>query len=147
MNLQEKLQAELKQALKNQQEAKVQVLRLLLAQIKNAGIEKKAPLTDEEVLNLLQRQKKQNLEAIDLYRQGGRQDLVDKEEAEKQIIESFLPKELPEEDLEKIVDQIIAKVEGNDFGRIMGEVMKEIKGRADGKAVAAMVKSKLKNRF
>ena len=90
MNLQGTLQEKLIKALKARDEAKTGVLRMILAQIKEASIEKQAKITDEEVADILRRQQKQRIEAIKFYQKAGRKDLVEKEEAEKKIIESFL---------------------------------------------------------
>jgi len=143
MSLQEKIQTELVAALKSKDDIKVQALRLVMAQIKDTQIEKRAPLSDEEVVRILHKLSKQHDEAIAFYRQGKREDLVNKEETEKKIIGSFMPQALSEAEINTVIDQVIVEVGKGNFGQVMGMVMKKIAGRADGQVIAELVKSKL----
>lgn len=146
--LKEKIEAELKGAMKNQTMDKLQTLRLLLAQIKNQEIDNKTKgksgeLTDEEIIAVLKREAKKRKEAMYLYIQGGREDLREKEEAELNIIKSYLPEEMGEMEIAKVLDAVIARAEKKEIGPIMGMAMKELGGRADGVVVQKILKEKL----
>lgn len=147
MALLQKLSDDLKTAMKGGQKERVDVLRFALAGVQGAQKEKNAKqpgvaLTDEEAVAVLQKEAKRRREAIELFRQGKRDDLVTKEEAELAILSEYIPKGLSTAELEKIVDDL--KAQGvNDFNSLMRETMKLAKGRADGKAVGAVIKKKL----
>lgn len=144
MSLQDKIQEELNQAVKAKDETKVRTLRFVMAQIKDAQIEKRASLEDEEIVKILRKIEKQQAEAISLYEKGQRPDLIEKEEAERKIVRSFLPQLLKPEEIEKIVDAVIASQGKANFGQVMGEVMRQVGGRADGKIVSEIVSQKIK---
>jgi len=133
--------------MKGGQKDRVGVLRFMLAGVQNAQKEKgvKQPgeaLTDEEAVAVLQKEAKRRKEAIELFRQGKRDDLVKKEEAELAMIYEYLPKELSAAEIEKMVDEL--KTQGfNDFNALMRETMKLVKGRADGRTVGDVIKKKL----
>jgi uncharacterized protein YqeY len=147
MALLAKLNEDLKTAMKSGQKERVEVLRFVLAGVQSAAKEKNAKepgatLTDEEVIALLQKESKRRREAIELFRQGKRDDLVTKEEADLAVIGEYVPKGLSAEEIGKMVDE--AKAAGNnDFNSLMRETMKLAKGRADGKMVGDIVKQKL----
>ena len=144
MSLKDNLTEELKKALKGKDEERVTVLRCLLSQIKDAQIERKADLTDEEIIKLLRKQVKQRDESIDLYGKANREDLAGKEKREKKIIESFLPAQLGKQELERIIDQVILEAQSDNFGEVIGRVMKKTAGKADGKLVSQIVSQRLK---
>jgi len=145
--LKEKLTDDLKEAMKAGLKEKTDTVRFLLAQIQNREIEKRstgqAPtLTDEEVIEALQKEVKKRREAIELFRKGGRPELVQKEEKELVFIAGYLPAEMSREELEKIIVDL--KNQGfNDFNSLMKEAMKKVKGKADGKLVSEIVKGKV----
>ena len=145
--LKEKLTDDLKGSMKAGTSEKTGVVRFLLAQIHNREIEKRstgqAPvLAEEEVIEVLQREVKKRREAVELFRKGGRDELVQKEEKELAFINGYLPAEMSREELERIIDDL--KNQGfNDFNSLMKEAMKKIKGKADGKLVSEIVKGKL----
>ncbi|MGC9968469.1 MAG: GatB/YqeY domain-containing protein [Minisyncoccia bacterium] len=147
MALFQKINDDLKSAMKGGQKDRVGVLRFMLAGVQNAQKEKgvKQPgeaLTDEEAVAVLQKEAKRRKEAIELFRQGKRDDLVKKEEAELAMIYEYLPKELSAAEIEKMVDEL--KTQGfNDFNALMRETMKLVKGRTDGKTVGDIIKKKL----
>jgi len=143
--LQEKIEKALKESLKKKQEVVASTLRLLLSAIKNAQIEKRGELSDEEILKIIKREVKSRDEAVELYKKAGRDELVEKEEAEKKILQEYLPEELSNEEIEKVVDEVL-KTAGDspNFGQVMGQVMGRFKGRANGKKVAELVKEKIK---
>lgn len=145
------IQADLKEAMKARDEARVSTLRFLLAQIHNREIalhgEGKS-LTDEEVIAVLQKQVKERRESIEAFRQGGREDLLRKEEAELAILNKYLPQQLAPEELEKITSEIIGEIGATgpaDFGKVMKTVMERVRGQVDGNIVVRVVKERLGN--
>lgn len=145
-NLLEKLQEEMKAAMKSGQKERLSVIRMLISEIKKVQIDKKKELTDEEIIEVLQRYAKQRKESIKQYREAGREDLAQKEEFELKVVQEFLPQPLSEEELEKVIDETISELGASsmkDMGKVMKAVMEKVKGRADGSAVSAIVKKKL----
>lgn len=140
---------ELKNAMKAGEATKRDTLRFLQSALKNVAIEKRKPVTDftdAEVQEVVKRLVKQRKDSIEQYRAGGRQDLVDKEEAELAMITPYLPSTLSPEATEALVDQVIVslgEVTTKDMGRIMGAVMKESAGQADGTLVREIVTQRL----
>ena len=146
MGLQEKLLDDMKTAMKSGNKVALETLRMLRSQLKNASIAKGEDLSEEDVIGVLSKEAKKRKESLELFRQGGREDLAEKEEMEMQIIASYLPEALSEDELAKIVDKAVVETEAEslrDMGKVMGVVMPQVKGRADGKAVQEMVKKKL----
>ncbi len=147
MALLQKLNDDLKTAMKGGQKDRIEVLRFVLSGVNNAQKEKnvKAPgvaLTDEEVVSILQKEAKRRKEAVELFKQGKRDDLVKKEDADLAIIFEYIPQALSSAEIEHIVDDVKSKGAA-DFNSIMKEVMKVAKGRADGKTVGDVIKKKL----
>ena len=126
--------------------AKLGALRNILAQVKNkeiALIKRAEGLSDEEVIAVIKTMVKQNLESIEQFKKGGRQDLVDKEEAELKILQFFLPPQLSRDEIKVIVNDIVKNLQASgskDTGRVMKEVMPRVAGKADGKLVNEVVK-------
>ncbi len=153
MPLLEKLKADLKSALKSSDSFKVGTLRLVLAAVQNKEIEKRgkgqeAVLMDEELVDLLMKEVKKRKESADIYKQGNRNDLAQKEEEETKIIKVYLPEQLDSEEIEKIVKAVIEKTgakEIKDMGRVMAEAMKELKGKAQPGAISEAIKNLLTN--
>ena len=146
MGLQEKLLDDMKTAMKSGNKVALETLRMLRSQLKNASIAKGEDLSEDNVMSVLSKEAKKRKESLELYKQGGREDLAEKEEMEMQIIMSYLPEALSEDELEKIVDKAVVETEADslrDMGKVMGLVMPQVKGRADGKVVQEMVKKKL----
>lgn len=149
--LKEKIQSDLNQALKKKDATRVSTLRFLLAEVHNREIElyqklQGKSLPDEEVVEVLRRQVKRRKESIEAYKQGKRDDLVKKEEAELGILNKYLPQQLSPEELEKIVEKTIAEVDASepqDFGKVMVAVMGKVKGQAKGEIVAKLVREVL----
>jgi uncharacterized protein YqeY len=103
-------------------------------------------MNEEEEIQLLNKQAKMRKESIEMFGQAGREDLVDKEQAQLDIISEYLPKQMSTEEAETIVEKIIADsgvTSQKDFGRVMGEVMKILKGKIDGKVLQELVRNKL----
>lgn len=146
MELKAQLAEDLKTALRSGDKLRTSVIRLLSAAIKNREIEKRGPLTDTEAIQAVSASCKQRQEAIEQYRQGGRQDLVDKETAELAILQSYLPAALGAEELHALVREAVRESQAatpRDMGKVMALLMPKVTGRADGKVVSAMVREML----
>ena len=146
MALKARLQQDLEAALKAGRKLEVSTLRLLLSAVKNREVEKRGQLTEPEFLQVIVKESSQRRDAIQQFRQGGREDLVLKEEAELQILEKFLPKALTPEELSAKVREAIAATGASsvkDMGKVMAYLMPEVAGRADGKIVSQIVKQEL----
>jgi uncharacterized protein len=141
-----RLEDELKDAMRERDDARRDTLRLLLASLRGAEKDLLRPLHDDEELQVLQRERKKRVEAAEAFRSGGREAQAEKEEAELSVLEEFMPEQLSEDELEEIVDDVIAEVGATnvrDLGRVMADVMPQVAGRADGSAVSQLVREKL----
>lgn len=153
MSLKEELVKQMNEAAKAAKDeigkARLGTLRNVLAQVKNkeiALIKRSEGLSDEEVLSVMRAMIKQSLESIDQFKKGRRQDLVDKEEAELKILQSFLPPQLSKDEIKAIVNEVVKNLNASgakDMGRVMKEVMPKVQGKADGKMVNEVVKEVL----
>jgi uncharacterized protein len=146
MGLREKIDADIKDALKSGAKDKVSALRMVSAALKNKEIDKRRPLTDEEVIETVRSLIKQRKDSIEQFAKGGRQDLVDKETAEVAVLEVYLPKQLGREELEALVRDAVAQTGAQgpkDMGKVMKALVPMIGGRADNKLVSELVKSAL----
>jgi uncharacterized protein len=146
MTLIARIETELKDAMKERDAERRDALRLILNALRAAEKEIQRPLHEDEELQVLQRERKRRLEAIEAYRAAGREEQAEKEEDELDVLEDFMPEPLSEEELELIVDDAIAEngaTSLRDLGRVMADVMPQIAGRADGSAVSQLVREKL----
>lgn len=146
MDLKAQLTEDLKSALRSGDKLRTSVIRLLTALIKNREVEKRGPLTDAEALQAVSASCKQRQEAIEQYRQGGRQDLVDKETAELAILQSYLPAGLSPDELQTLVRDAIRDSQASsprEMGKVMSLLMPKVTGRADGKVVSTLVREML----
>lgn len=148
--LHQQIEAELKSALKSGEKEKTGILRFLISAIKNHQIEIKAKgeefLKDEDVIAVIHRQVKQRKDSIVEYEKGGRADLVEKEKAELDILENYLPSQMDEAKIREVVKAKKAELGITDksgFGKLMGAVMAELRGQADGDAVKKVVEEEL----
>ena len=144
MTLKEKLQEEMKVALKNKSQPKLSVIRLVKAAITNLEIDRGHELDDSEVIEVLAKEAKQRKDAIIEYEKAGRNDIVESLKMELQILQEYLPAQLSEEELKAIVQEIIDSVGATskkDMGKVMAALMPKVKGRADGKVVNQLVNS------
>jgi uncharacterized protein YqeY len=147
MSLIDRLQQDMKLALKAKDESKLSTVRLLLSSVSYARIEKGDQLTDDEVLEVLSREAKKRRESIEAAERGGREDVAAKERAELQYINDYLPKQLDEAEIEAIVRQVVAEVgatDPKDRGKVMGPLMQQLRGRADGKVASQVVERVLR---
>jgi uncharacterized protein len=146
VELKAQLTEDLKSALRSGDKLRTSVIRLLTALIKNREVEKRGALTDAESIQAVSASCKQRQEAIEQYRQGGRQDLVDKETAELAILQSYLPAALGPDELQTLVREAIRDAQASsprDMGKVMALLMPKVTGRADGKAVSTLVREML----
>jgi uncharacterized protein YqeY len=146
MSLIARMEEEVKQAMLTRDTERRDALRLILSSLRAAEKELQRPLSDEEELQVLQRERKRRIEAADAFRSGGRTEQAESEERELDVLQEFMPEPLGEEELEEIVDDAIAEngaTSMRDFGRVMADVMPQISGRADGSVVSQLVKEKL----
>ena len=140
------IKEQLTDAMRERDDARRDTLRLILASLQGAEKELQRPLTEDEELQVLQRERKKRVEAADAFRNAGREEQADKEEAELDVLEEFMPEPLSEDELEEIVDNVIAEVGATsmrEIGRVMADVMPQVAGRADGSAVSQLVREKL----
>ncbi|MDG1268253.1 MAG: GatB/YqeY domain-containing protein [Candidatus Marinimicrobia bacterium] len=140
------IEIDLKDALKNQDKAKVGVLRILISKCKNKSIATGKPLEDSEVMKVLQTAAKQHKESIKLYKQGERNDLVNQETAELNIVEAYLPSMMTEDEIKLIVSSVIEETGASsmaDFGKVMPQVMKKGAGKIDGGVAQNLLKELL----
>ena len=142
----EELETEVKEAMLARDNDRRDALRLILSSLRSAEKDLQRPLSDGEELQVLQRERKKRIEAAEAFREGGREDRAEKEEAELAVLEEFMPAPLSEDELEQIVDDAIAEngaTSLQDLGRVMADVMPQVAGRADGSAVGQLVREKL----
>ena len=146
MSLIARMEDDLKEATLARDADRRDALRLILASLRSAEKELQRPLSDEEELQVLQRERKRRVEAAEAFRGGGREEQAVAEERELAVLEEFMPEPLSEEELERILDDAIAEngaTSMRDMGRVMKDVMPQIAGRADGAAVSQMLREKL----
>ncbi|MBI4427125.1 MAG: GatB/YqeY domain-containing protein [Candidatus Magasanikbacteria bacterium] len=142
MSMREDILAAQKTALKDGNSEKLSVLRFLWSAVRNEEIDKKKDLNDAEIQQIVARQIKQLKDASQDFAASGRQDLVDKNIMEIDLLEKYLPAQMPDDELQKIVEQVIAgmgPVTAGDTGKVIGAVMKIVAGKAEGGRVREMV--------
>lgn len=142
----ERMDRALVESMKARTAARTSALRMARAALKNREIDKRAPLEDADVLQVLGTLVKQRREAAEMFRAGNRPELAAKEEAEIAVLQEFLPQELGAEELAALVAQAVAQVGARgpgDLGKVMGALMPQVRGRADGKKVNEAVRTAL----
>ena len=140
--LQERLEEDLKAAMRSGDTLRRSTIRYLRSQVQNEEIARREALEDEDLVDLLGRQAAQRRESIDAFKKGDRQDLVEKEEAELAIVLEYLPAQMSDEEITVLVRSVIQDVgaEGpRDMGKVMGRVIPEVKGKADNRKVSQLV--------
>ncbi len=143
MGLKEQIQQDMKKAAKEKNSLALSALRMALAAAHNREIEVRGEIGDEGVRKVLATMVKQRKESIDLFRQGGRIDLAEKEAGEIAVLEAYLPKPLPDAEIEALAREAIAAAGAKlpaDMGRVMKELMPKVAGRADGRIVNEIVR-------
>lgn len=143
MTLLDRFSEDLKESLKSRNSLKSSVIRLLKSSIKYREIEKKVPLSDDEIIEVIMSGIKQRRESVEQFSKGGRTDLVQKESNEIEIMQAYLPQPLTEEELVDEVKSVIKEVgatSAKDMGKVMKALMPRVKGRAEGTKVSSIVK-------
>jgi uncharacterized protein YqeY len=146
VSLSEQLQADMKTAMRDGDAHRRDTLRMAIAAVQNAAKDKRADLTDEEVLAVLTRQVKTRRESIKAYTDAGRDDLAAREQAEIEVLQPYLPEQLGEDEIRALVTEAIdstGATSPRDMGRVMAALMPTTRGRADGKLVASLVNEEL----
>jgi uncharacterized protein YqeY len=146
MGLNEKLSEDQKAAMKDGDTLKISVLRLLRTRIKERAVEKRDDLSDEEIYKVIMSQAKKRQEAIDLFEQGGRGDLAEREKQEIEILRSYLPPMLSDDEVKTLAQEAIKEVEAKtprDLGRVMKVLMPKVVGRTEGSQANKIVKALL----
>ncbi len=146
MSILQQLTEDMKQAMKAQEKLKLSTIRMLISQLKNEKIDSGKDLTPDEEVQILMNAAKKRKEAIEAYQKGNRQDLLEKEQQELEIIRQYLPAQMSDEEIQNQIDDIIQSTGASsikDLGKVMSEAMKALKGRADGKKVQQLVREKL----
>lgn len=140
--MQNQISEDVKDAMRAGDKPRLETLRMLKTALQMAAIDAKGDLSEEAAIKVLQKQAKQRLESAEMFRKGGNNEQAEKELAEHEIIQSYLPKPLDEAELIALVEQEIAN--GNDqMGQIISAVLEKSEGRADGAAVSKIVRDKL----
>jgi uncharacterized protein YqeY len=147
MNIQEKIQAHLSDAMRSKDALRLSVLRMMKTAVKNKEVEKMKPLEDSEAVAILNTLVKQRRDSIEQFRKGGREELAQKEEAEIRIIEEYLPAAATEEDVRRAIDEAVQETGAasmKDMGKVMKAALARLAGKtADGSRVSQLVKEKL----
>lgn len=147
MPLMEQLTADMKDAMKQGEKERLSVIRLVRGAIRQAEIDGKKTLSDDEIIDVLTKEVKMRRDSIEEFERGGRTDLVDKTKSEIAILIPYLPEQLSADEVKKIVENAVAEVgatTAKDMGKVMGILMPRVKGRTDGKLVNEIVRSLLK---
>jgi len=148
-SLVERIQSDMRDAMRARDELRTAVLRMLLSKLKDAQIQKggaREPLTDEEALPVLASYAKQRREAAESFEKAGRADLAEREGRERDIVLSYLPQQLDDDAIRGALREIIAKTSAasaKDIGKVMGLAMQQLKGKADGTRVQALAREML----
>jgi len=145
--LKERLNSDLKEAMKGGDVVKRSVLRLVLAAVHNAEIARKGAIEDGDILGILAKEARQRQESVEAFKQGNRQDLVEKEEQELAVLEEYLPQQMTREEIvaeaRRIIDEVGAQGPA-DKGKVMPKLIAQLKGKADGREINEVVTELLK---
>jgi uncharacterized protein YqeY len=146
MSVMERLDQDMKQAMKDRAALKLSVIRMVKAALKNEEINKGRPLSDDEVLTILTRELKQRRESLHEFEKAGRVELASKSREEIDVLSAYLPAQLSEDEIRDIVREGIAATNASskkEMGKVMGAIMPKVKGRADGNLVQKIVSEEL----
>ncbi|MFC2011976.1 GatB/YqeY domain-containing protein [Chloroflexota bacterium] len=146
-DLKEKLNNDLKQAIRGGDKVRVSVIRLALSAVKNAEIAKQGALEGSDILGIIAKEARQRQESIEAFKQGNRADLVAQEEAELTVLQEYLPKQMTRDEVVAEARRIIEEVgaqEPGDKGKVMPKLIAELKGKADGRQINEVVTELLK---
>jgi len=146
MSILQNIESDLKSAIKNKDEIIVSTLRMLKSDIAYEKARGSEDLSEDQVLEIVNRAAKRRKESITEYEKADRNDLAEKERTELSIVQRYLPAQMSETEIESAIDDIITsmgEVSQKDFGKIMGQLMKDLKGKADGTQVKSILQKKL----
>lgn len=149
MTILEQIEADLTDAIKNSDAMTVSVLRMAKTALMNAKIAKSDHnLSEADEIDVLRKENKKRQQSIEMFKQGGRQDLVEKEQSELKVTEKYLPAEMSDADIENVVTATIGQLQATtmaDMGKVMGAVSGQLKGKADGSRISEIVRKHLSN--
>ncbi len=148
MTMKTRLTDDMKQAMRNRDVLRRDVIRYLRSEVRNQEIRDQKELDDAGVIQVLSRQAQQRRDSIEVYRDADRQDLVEKEESELSVILSYLPQQMTSEEIADLVQQVVAEVGASgpaDMGKVMGAIMPQVRGKAEGREVNAIVQQTLRS--
>lgn len=143
-----KLEDDLKQAMRERDVLRRDVIRYIRSEIRNQEIRLQRDLEDADAVQVLSRQAQQRRDSIEAFEKANRQDLVDKERAELDVIAEYLPQQMSEAEIDELASATIAEVGASgprDMGKVMSAIMPQVRGRAEGKTVSALVSAKLRS--
>ena len=142
-----KLEDDLKRAMRERNAPRRDVIRYIRSEIRNQEIRLRRDLEDDDAIQVLSRQAQQRRDSIEAFQSANRQDLVDKERAELEIITEYLPRQMGEDEIRALVAQTVAETGAagpRDMGKVMSAIMPQVRGRAEGRQVSALVSEKLR---
>ncbi len=146
MSIKDRIQQDMKDAMRAKEKERLATIRLILAAVKQREVDERVELDDEQVIVVLDKMVKQRRESIAQFEKAGRDDLVDKEQAELVVINDYLPAALSEDEIMQLVDAALKATGASsikDMGKVMGQLKPKLQGRADMGAVSAMIKARL----
>ncbi|RPJ27255.1 MAG: GatB/YqeY domain-containing protein [Planctomycetaceae bacterium] len=146
MSLEERLIADMKDAMRGREEVRVSAIRMVRAALANEAIDKRRPLSEEEAVAVLSRQVKQRRESIEAFSAGNRQDLVDREQQELDVLLAYMPQQMTQDEIVQAAKATIQEVGATgptDFGKVMSRLAPALKGKADGKLIGDVVRKLL----
>jgi uncharacterized protein YqeY len=146
VGLKDRLNEDLKQAMKNKDKAKLSTLRMLKSSLQNESIKLGKDLSPDEEITVVSRQLKQSKDSLQEFEKAGRDDLADAESAAIKVLDVYMPEQLSDEELQQLIRETISEVGASSFsdmGKVMGAVMPKVKGKADGNKVNMLVKENL----
>lgn len=146
MSLKEQLNNDFKEAMRNRDQLRKNVITLIRSEIKQIEVDKRIELEEQDIIEIISRQLKQRKDALEEFNKGNREDLAQQAEEEAQILLSYLPEQLSEEEITKIIKETIAETGANsikEMGKVMAAIMPKVKGIADGKLVNQIVREQL----
>ncbi|SDP17829.1 GatB/YqeY domain-containing protein [Selenomonas ruminantium] len=148
MSLKEQLTADMKDAMKNKEKDRLAVIRMVRGAIRQQEIDGQKELGEDDVIAVISKEVKMRRDSIEEFKKGGREDLVEKTQAEIDVLMPYLPAQLSEDEVRELVKAAVEQTGAatpKDMGKVMGVLMPKVKGRADGKMVNTIVKSFLQN--
>ncbi|MDH3527499.1 MAG: GatB/YqeY domain-containing protein [Gammaproteobacteria bacterium] len=146
MPLKDRIQQDMKDSMRGGNKSRLAVIRLILAAIQQKEVDERIELDDTQITAVLDKMTKQRRESISQFEKAGRNDLVDQETAELQIIQEFLPEQLGEAEINALIEAAMAQTGASsikDMGKVMGQLKPKLQGRADMGAVSALIKARL----